>query len=64
MEAPEAPLHIVPIIHEDIAWDIVIRHLRSFTGKVLLLAFPNSDVYDAGIAQVHYSKEPLNRLQI
>jgi len=56
MEAPEAPLHIVPIIHEDIAWDIVIRHLRSFTGKVLLLAFPNSDVYDAGIAQVHYSK--------
>lgn len=56
MEAPGAALHIVPIVHEDIAWDIVLRHLRSFTGRVLLFAFPNSDVYDAGTAQVSYSK--------
>lgn len=57
MEAPGAPLHVVPVIHEEIAWDIVLRHLRSFTGRVLLFAFPNSDVYDAGTAQVHYSQE-------
>ncbi len=44
MEAPDAPLHVVPVVHEDIAWDIVLRHLRSFTGQVLLFAFPNSDV--------------------
>jgi hypothetical protein len=56
MEAPGAALHIVPIVHEEIASDIVMRHLRSFTGRVLLFAFPNSDVYDAGIAQVSYSK--------
>lgn len=56
MEAPGAALHIVPIVHEDIAWDIVMRHLRSFTGQVLLFAFPDSDVYDAGTAQVWYSK--------
>lgn len=56
MEAPGAALHIVPIAHEDIAWDIVMRHLRSFTGKVLLFAFPDSDVYDAGTAEISYSK--------
>lgn len=56
MEAPGAPLHIVPIVHDDIAWDIVMRHLRSFTGQVLLFAFPNSDVYDAGTAEISYSK--------
>lgn len=56
MEAPGAALHIVPIVYEDVAWDIVMRHLRSFTGQVLLFAFPNSDVYDAGTAQVSYSK--------
>jgi hypothetical protein len=56
MEAPGAALHIVPIVHEDIAWDIVVRHLRSFTGKVLLFAFPDSDVYDAGTAEISYSK--------
>ncbi|APX68361.1 hypothetical protein [Brucella sp. 09RB8471] len=56
MEAPGAALHIVPIVHEEIAWDIVMRHLRSFTGKVLLFAFPNSDVYDAGTAEISYSK--------
>ena len=56
MEAPGAALHIVPIIQDDIAWDIVMRHLRSFTGQVLLFAFPNSDVYDAGTAEVSYSK--------
>jgi hypothetical protein len=56
MEAPGAALHIVPIAHEDIAWDIVMRHLRSFKGQVLLFAFPDSDVYDAGTAEIHYSK--------
>ncbi|RJG55979.1 hypothetical protein D0Z70_08095 [Sphingobium terrigena] len=56
MEAPGAALHIVPIVYEDIAWDIVMRHLRSFIGQVLLFAFPNSDVYDAGTAQISYSK--------
>ncbi|MCC6926363.1 hypothetical protein [Novosphingobium sp.] len=56
MEAPGAALHIVPIVHEDIAWDIVMRLLRSFTGQLLLFAFPNSDVYDAGTAPVSYSK--------
>ncbi|TBU87024.1 hypothetical protein [Phytopseudomonas dryadis] len=56
MEMPEAVLHVVPIAHEDIAWDIVTRHLRCFTGQVLLFAFPNSDVYDAGTAQISYSK--------
>lgn len=57
MEVPCAPLHIVPVKFEDIAWDIVLRHLRTFTGKLLLFAFPNSDVYDAGTAEIHYSKE-------
>jgi hypothetical protein len=47
MEAPSAPLHVVPVVHEDIAWDIVLRHLRSFTGQILLFVFPDSDVYDA-----------------
>ena len=56
MEAPGADLHIVPIVHADIAWDVVMRHLRSFTGRILLFAFPDSDVYDAGMAQVSYSK--------
>lgn len=53
---PNASLHIVPIRHEDIAWDIVIHHLRTFTGEVLLFAFADSDVYDAGTAETHYSK--------
>lgn len=56
MEAPGAALHIVPIVHDDIAWDIVMRHLRSFTGQLLLFVFPNSDVYDAGTAEISYSK--------
>lgn len=56
MEAPGNALHIVPIVHEDIAWDIVMRHLRSFTGQTLLFVFPDSDVYDAGTAEVSYSK--------
>ncbi len=53
---PNASLHVVPIRHEDIAWDIVIHHLRTFTGEVLLFAFADSDVYDAGIGPIHYSK--------
>jgi hypothetical protein len=57
MEAPGAPLHVVPVVHEEIAWDIVLRHLRSFIGQVLLFAFPDSDVYDAGTAETAYSAE-------
>lgn len=56
-EAPGAAIHVVPVVHEEIAWDIVLRHLRSFTGQVLLFAFPNSDVYDAGTAEVSYSQD-------
>lgn len=55
MEAPDDPLHVVQVAHEDIAWDVVLRHLRSFTGQTLLFAFPNSDVYDARTAEIHYS---------
>jgi hypothetical protein len=55
MEAPDAPLHVVSVVHEDIARDIAIRHLRSVTGRVLLFTFPNSDVYDAGMAETFYS---------
>lgn len=57
MEAPaETALHVVPVVHEDIAWDIVMRHLRSFTGQVLLFAFSDSDIYDAGTAPIFHSK--------
>ena len=55
MEAPGATLYIVPIVHEDVAWDIVKRHLRSFSEKVILFAFPDSDVYDAGTAEMAYT---------
>lgn len=48
-------MHVVPVIHEDIAWDVVLRHLRSFTGHTLLFAFANSDVYDAATAEISYS---------
>lgn len=56
IEAPEAPMHFVAVEHEDIAWDIVLRRLRTFTGKVLLFTFPDSDVYDAGMAELAYSQ--------
>lgn len=56
IEAPGSTLHVVPIVHEDIAWDIVLRHLRSFAGQTILLAFPNSDVYDAGTAEIVLGK--------
>lgn len=55
IEAPAAALHVVPIRFEDIAWDIVMRHLRTFTGDLLLFAFADSDVYDAGTAEISYS---------
>jgi hypothetical protein len=71
MEVPKGPLHIVPVQHADIAWDMVLRHLRTFDGQTLLFCFPDSDVYDAGVAEISYSKhieqfdpdgEPLGRL--
>lgn len=55
LETPGASLHVVPVVHDDIAWDIVLRHLRNFTGQILLFAFPDSDVYDAGTAEMHFS---------
>lgn len=55
MEVLGDALHVVPIVHSDIAWDMVLRHLRNFTGQVLLFAFSDSDVYDAGTAEMHYS---------
>lgn len=55
MEAPGA-IHVVPIVHDDIAWDMVMRHLGSFTGRVLLFAFRDSDVYDAGTVPTLHSK--------
>jgi hypothetical protein len=55
--APGSLLHVVPVVHEDIAWDIVLRHLRSFSGKVLLFAFSDSDIYDAGTAEIFYTDQ-------
>lgn len=55
METPAAKIHVVPIVHEDVAWDIVLRHLRTFTKDILLFEFPNSDVYDAGAAGIYYA---------
>jgi hypothetical protein len=57
MEVPGAPIHIVPVVHEEIAWDVVLRHLRTFAGKILLFSFPDSDIYDAGTAEAHYSDQ-------
>lgn len=57
MEVPSASIHVAPVIHGEIAWDIVLRHLRNFTGQVLLFTFPDTDVYDAGTAEMHFSKE-------
>jgi hypothetical protein len=54
IEAPTSKIHVVPIMHEDVAFDIVLRHLRSFTSDVVLFAFSNSDVYDAGAAGTLY----------
>lgn len=50
-------LHMVPVVHQEIAWDIVLRHLRTFTGTILLFVFPDSDTYDAGIVEMRYSPE-------
>lgn len=33
MEAPGVSVHVVRVVHQDIAWDMVLRHLRSFTGN-------------------------------
>lgn len=54
VEVPDAPIHVVPIVHEEIAWDVVLRHLRNFDERVLVFAFRDADVYDAGIGPTHY----------
>ena len=54
IEAPNSKINVVPIVHEDVAFDIVLRLLRSFTNDVVLFAFSNSDVYDAGAAATFY----------
>lgn len=56
VECPGATLNVVPVTTKEIAWDIVMRHLRTFTGEALLFAFPDSEIYDAGTAEKHYSK--------
>ena len=55
VEKPEATLHVVRVVHDDVAWDIVLRHLREFKGDILLFAFSDSDVYDAGCSEKYYS---------
>jgi hypothetical protein len=50
-------LHVVPVLHRDIAWDVVLRHLRAFRGEVLLFSFPDPVTYDAGTAEKHYSRD-------
>lgn len=55
MEVSSDTLHVVPIVHDDIAWDMVLRRLRNFNGQVLLFAFSDSDVYDAGTAEMFFS---------
>jgi hypothetical protein len=55
MEPSDSPIQAVPVVHEDIAWDIVLRHLNNFSGRALLFAFPDSVVYDAGTAEMYYS---------
>lgn len=71
IEVPGVAVYVAPVVHEDVAWDIVLRHLRTFTGQILLFAFPDSQIYDAGTAMVGYSAdirqfgpdgEPLKRL--
>lgn len=57
IEVPDGAMYVVPIVHEDIAWEVVLRHLQTFDEKLLLFAFSDSDVYDAGIGPVHYSTE-------
>lgn len=57
IEVPAGPLYVVPIVHADIAWDLVLRHLRTFKGEVLLFTFPDSDIYDAGVAEINYAAE-------
>ena len=56
MEGLPAPLHIVEVFDAEIAFDVVLRHLRTFMGQTLVFAFPDSDIYDAGLAETFYSK--------
>lgn len=56
IEAPDATLHIVQVNYSEVAWDVVLRHLRTFDGQALLFVFPDSEVYDAGVAKISYSK--------
>lgn len=51
------PFHVAPVTDSEIAWDLVLRHLRTFTGKVLLFAFSDSSVYDAGTVEIFYAPE-------
>ena len=56
IEVPESVLHIVQVVYPEIAWDIVLRNLRTFCGQVLLFVFPDSDIYDSGVAEIYYSE--------
>lgn len=55
IEVPDGAMYVAPVVHEDIAWDVVRRHLQTFDRKLLLFAFSDSDVYDAGIGPINYS---------
>jgi hypothetical protein len=54
---PATPMHVVPISEQEIAWDLVLRHLRTFAGDIIVFAFSNSTVYDAGAAEMFYAPE-------
>ncbi len=57
MESPkEISVRVIKLDEYDIAWDIVLRDLKSFNGSALLFAFADSEVYDAGTAEIFYSK--------
>jgi hypothetical protein len=57
MAEPGTTLHVAPIVHQEIAWDIVLRHLRSFVGRTLLFAFRDFDTFDAGTAEIAFSDQ-------
>ena len=55
-EIQNGQLHVVPVFHTDIAWEIVLCHLRSFDGQTLLFVSPDPDTYNARVAEMRYSK--------
>ena len=52
LETQSGQLHVVPVSHKDIAWNIVLRHLRSFDGQTLLFVSPDPDTYDVSVGEM------------